>query len=363
MIMLILAARILRTYPLSLADSKGRKGFVFVNLLLIPAFLTNTGNLLFFVSTLMIYAWANRDKVRFMIRFTTPFAGFYVLYYLVFLVLVPFIAFKVSGETTPFGQLHQNLARRNSSYPNITSLLKNLQAVNGYFLPWISWGLLVCALIRLIKHERVILAWVSLYALAWSFYFTSMTYQYFILLFILLLPFAIQFLYRSLGRPATITACLIIALLAGGWNYVVFIQPYGKADPAFPEYLLRIGYAHVGRNFNRTEPFYRLARDLDTVLDRDGRFVHDISGCFANFYYNDRKPARFHSKYAGPLRKNNLVRTKPGEQEEYHLAGDFSGEIQAVVTRKNIADARIKRRITYPRSEIKLYILHDRRGI
>jgi hypothetical protein len=191
--------------------------------------------------------------------------------------------------------------------------------------------------------------WISLFILAWSFYFTDQTHQYFLLVFIAILPFGIKLLHDKLGTRTLI----LFSTLAGAfiliWNYLIFIKPYGSADINYPLSLLRYGDALVDRVHNIKEPYRKIGDDIDHILRENQYYIHDIYGCFDMFYFPSIKYAGKFGSEKYPYRYDSL-------QECFQVIGDYSG-VQVVVTAKRICSQNFQRLITYPKSIIKLYLL------
>lgn len=351
--MLIHSVRLLRSNSLDIQTPSGEKTFTLVHIFVAVAFLINTGNILFFVSTLLVYFIHNSRRLHALVRLSWPFILFYGLYYAFFLIVIPYVGAEFLNLTVPFGQLNQNLTRAEWSYLNYTSFLDNIKGINGYFIPYVSWVVLICALSYLIRYERVIAIWISIFVAAWSFYITSGTHQYFLLVFITIFPFGVKFICDKLGAKRFVILSIVIGIAISSWNYQLFIKPYGTNDPNYPTSLLIWGHATISRVHNISQPFDELANDIDELLTENKFFVHDISGSFTIFYYPSTK-----QKYAGQFGSDKY-------QYEYHLARDCYNtvgrfdDVSVIVTFKHLCPEQVEKHITYPKSNINLYLLND----
>lgn len=250
--MLIKALRLLREASLDLGAAAERRRLRRVLACLTVAFLINPGNLLLLAATAGLYLWANRRRVGVVIRCATPFLLFFLLYYAYFFLAFPLYAHLVQGAPWPNGQLAHHLMRASGSGPNLSALAENLQTVNAYFLPYLSWLLLLAAGWHLWRHQRRLLLWWLPYALVWSLWMQGDTGQYFLLMFIALLPYGLAGLRQWLRGRAAVASVAAVALLVGGWNYLLFI----RLEPGYTlaRRLCTWGLARVERRHNYLKP-------------------------------------------------------------------------------------------------------------
>ena len=327
---LLLGVRLLRNHTLDLATAEGRKACIQVNLLVIAAFLTNTGCVLFFVSTGLVYLIYNLRRFWQVVKAFVPFVAFYALYYFVNFVAVPYIAETYFNVTTPFGQLSQNAARAGMSYLNITSLMENLQGINGYFLPYVAWIVLACAIYYLVRHEWTIALWLSVYAVGWSFILTGGSHQYFLLVFIVMVPFCVKFIHDRVGLRALYGGTVILVLLMALWNYQIFLKPYGSDDPQYPHALIKAGNVTLGRVHNISEPYEQIGADIDRLLTGNDTFIHDVSGSFTMFYYPS-------TRYAGQFGSAAYPYDYDQSGDCYRVEEDYE-DVAIIVTIRELCD-------------------------
>lgn len=347
--MLILCIRLLRTTTFDLQDDTELRKFHKINLYLIVVFLINTGNILFVAMAGLFYLWKNRTRFRLLVLRYIPFGAFYTLYYGLFLVVVPRVCPKLFGFPSRFGQLHQNLVRAEQSHLNYDSFVSNLQGLNAYFFPFLGWGVLLCALYYLLTREKFILLWIIPFLAAWSFYFAPNSQQYFILVFICILPFGVQFIYSKLGARPLIFGSLLLGLLLGVWNYTMFIKEY--EDTTYPHDYFELGYAKAERVHNIVQPYDTIGQDIDALLSEDGGFIHDISGCFTMFYYDD-------TRYMGQFGSENFPTEYDALNACYALPSDLDSKIKIIVTTKPLCPETFQEKKRYKNSEIMLFLVN-----
>jgi hypothetical protein len=347
--MLLLCVRLLRNNPLDLRTPEGRKACALVNTLVTVAFLINTGNILFSLSTGLLYFLFNYRNIPALIKAFAPFVLFYLLYYFIYMVVVPYVAATYYNETASFGQAGHGVGRLAQSYLNVTSFVENLQGINAYFFPYVSWLFLLCGAYYLVRHEWIIAFWLSIFAGVWSFYLTTLTAQYFLLVFIVIVPFALKFIYDRLGLRPFLVSMGVLVLFIALWNWQIFIRVYGSDDPDYPHRLLALGSADVSRLHNIEEPFAQVAADIEARLGAGESFVHDLAGSFTLYYYRSERYAGTFGSVSYPYRYH------PTEDCAIPQAG-FE-QVRIVVTAKELCQEVVQERIAYPNSIIKLFVL------
>lgn len=368
-VVLLHCVRLLRSKSTDLQTSEGTRVFLLVNSLVIVAFLTNTGCILFFVSTGLVYFVRNSRHIGRLVKLFAPFVAFYALYYFVYFVAIPTVAASYFDPTTAiqeygvmdFGQLQQSVWRARGSHLNYSSFKENLRGINAHFFPYVSWAFLCFATYYLIRYEPLIALWLSLYTLAWSFYFSLVTNQYFLLVFIVMVPFAVAFISKKVGGRLFAVSMVILAILMAFWNYQMFLRPYGSDDPNFPAWLIAAGKA-TGRMQNIKEPYDQIASDIDSLLIDGKYFVHDLPGSFTIFYYPS-------GRYAGRLGIESNCPNCPyryvyDQGERCYRIGDGFDDVGIIVSDKEFcpqADSGVRMARTYPNSKIRLFRLSSPR--
>ena len=345
--MLLLCSMKLTRANFDLKLATERRDYRWIHAFLIICFLTNTGTILFFATTTLLYFVKNPKDFWLQFRVTLPFGAFYVLYYLFFLVAVPHIVEIKTGAVEPLGQLYQNLSRKAFTTLNYASLIDNLKGINAYILPFVSWAMFIAALYSMMKYKWELLLWLSLYTLFWSFVMTNLTHQYFIIVFIVITPFFVKFLFDSLGYKYASAVLLLLSLLVFGWNYTLFIKKYqGENDPLYPKRVQSLMYTSISRQHNIERPYRQLGRDIDQRLKGSNTlFQHNISGAFTSFYFTDSLYSN--SRYAG----------SPDVQQpsQCPCLVPSSADISLIVSEDSVCEGIVRNVINYPNTRIKLY--------
>jgi hypothetical protein len=354
---LIAAIRVLRRGPLELSTAVGRRAHHLVQACVAVAFLINTGAVLFFGATvlLLLLPETNRRQPGLLLRALWPWAVFYTAYYLLFFVLAPLAAARLLGIEGPFGQLAQNLGRGGQSGLNLVSLRENLMGLNAYVLPLLGWVLLLCAMVDLLRRERAVALWLAPFALAWSFWFVGGSQQYFLWVFVCLLPFGVRLLAQRLPGWAFVSALLITLLLMAGWNWVIFLRPHGSAETATIDQWLETTWSRAERRHNLVEPYAELGADLDQRLGDGERFRFDGSASFVKFYFKDDPVALYHSAYDG-----SLLGEQPAALDAVRgclLPSPAWEAVVAAVTADNLCPEHVEETLGYPGSTLRLHLL------
>jgi hypothetical protein len=283
-----------------------------------------------------------------------PHLVFFAAYYGWFLGAFPLLAHHLLGEPYPSGQLAQNLVRSAASGPNLGSLAENLQGLNAYLFPVLGWGLAGLAAWELAGRERRA-AWIlGPFALAWSFYLSGNSQQYFLLAALAALPFGVRALDRLLPPRALAWAAGALAALFLGWSVLLFQIPYRPAD--YPERLLESTWSLAQRRHNVMEPYRAVCRDLRSLLGPGQAFVHDLEGAFSTYYCTDRAPGREHSRRAGMLGSGRFALARDARRGCWRPRGGWPREVGAVVTKRELCPSAWRAHREYPGSEIRLYL-------
>jgi hypothetical protein len=356
--MLILAMRTLRVASLNLADAVEIRNLLRVNLCLIVAFLINTGNILFFAMTALLYGWANRNRWRALIKPFAPIVYFYVLYYAYFIGFVSRYSVSVAGANKPQGQISQNAGRWAQAHLNVTSLLENLQTLNGHYVPYLAWVFFACAAAYLIKKELRVAIWLVPFVLAWSFFLIGNTGQYFILASVCGVPFAVAWLNEHLPHRAFTTVLIVLIATMASWNGIMFVKPYRQTD--YPERILEWGYARRGYHHNVVLPWRRISADATRRLGEDGRFVDNVDGAFSLFYCKDDPRDFAHSRRAGRLGDISFPTSYDVQRRCLRIMFDPAiTRVRTVVTEQDLCASDNVEKTSYPGSRVKVYVLRS----
>jgi hypothetical protein len=348
---LVQCIRLLRRSSLDLTERDERRRFLVINGWLALAFLTNTGTILFAATTLAMYGWRNRRVPAVAARAFAPVIGFYAIYHLYFFVVVQLVGERFFGKKGVFGQLQHLYERAGGSSPNIRDFLNGLQAVNGHFLPFVGWGLLAASLAYLVRNERRVLLWLAPFWLVWAFYMRLDTTQYFVLPVIATIPFGVQWIVTHLRR-AGLVALAAAAVGFAAWNLALFVKSY--SETSYPDGVLTATYSRVVFQENLYEPYARIARDLNGILVRDDRWIHDLSGGLSEFYSNPDRSGFVDPRFAGRVGSAAFPTRFDAAARCYRLRAPG---IRVAVTRRPLCPAEVERTIRYPGSAIRLYVL------
>jgi hypothetical protein len=290
------------------------------------------------------------ESLRSYVRVSTPFAGFYLIYYAVFLG-VPAYVVRGGLYPEPFGQLHQNAGRWVSAHLNVASLAQNLQALNWYFLPFVSWLLLISGMFSQARRSPQIFVLLAPYALLFSFFIYGNTPQHFFAYFTWLAPFGIAVTFNTLARAGRCSAIVVFAILTlavAGWTYVGHVRRY--TAEGYPERLLHATWgATLWRN-NVVRPLDAISRDLQAVLGPDDRFIVLSDGALPLYYFPDQRYLSL-----PPLASDrDPVTQRPCTS----LVGppDQRGRVRAAVswTDQSFCSDEIERVLRYPGSDLKV---------
>jgi len=359
-VMWLLCIRRLRRATLDLTDRQEVRTLRLVGFFLIVALLINPGSLLMLAMALLIYAHANRRRLHLVVRAAWPILLFLALYYGYFFAFVPWHAHAIAGADGIVGQLGHHLGRAGGARVNSESFLENMRGLNGHYFPYLAWVFFAGAAYWLARVERRILVWLTPFVLVWSFWFRGNTHQYMILASICLVPYGVAFLLETLSRRTFSAVVGTLAAAFALWNFVLFVRPYGATE--YPERPWCIGFATRGYPHNIIEPYREIGLLLDSLLGPGERFVDDIDGSFAMFYYNDSRDNYQHSRRAGTLGSGAFPLVYDEQRAGYRLAFDVSSGVRAVVTRRELVGVGVWKRIQLPGSRICVYVLDTEPG-
>jgi hypothetical protein len=173
-----------------------------------------------------------------------------------------------------------------------------------------------------------------------------------LLVFVVIVPFGVKFLYDLLGRRALIVGTVILAILMALWNYQIYLKPYGSDDPLYPTSLIALGNAGVSRVHNITEPYEKIGEDIDELLGEGETFVHDLAGSFTMYYYRS-------ASYAGQFGSTSYPYELDSAENCYRRGKGFEN-VRIIVTMKEICTSEVQEHLTYPDSKIHLFVLKAR---
>jgi 4-amino-4-deoxy-L-arabinose transferase-like glycosyltransferase len=329
------------------------KDYLLINLLIFTAFLINTGVATVFAGCVLWHLVGNRRQGLKVLAFILSPGLLYALYYLYFFVFVPFAIGDFDGTFVVYGQLKQTLYRSGGAHLNYESFFNNLKELNAYYLPFVSWILLICSLVQLFLRKRPEFIAFSLYALIWSFYLANSTGQYFLLFYTALVPFGIWCLHERLKGKRLIYLTVGLCVLMMVWNYFLFLKPY--KPQTYPKWLIDTAWAKTTRRHNIRRPYRQMGRDLDQVLSKDGKFLHDLSGCFTAYYYTDSGPSYPHSKFAGALGRGQNDTVYDEDRGCYIWRPMAGSKVQAIVSQKKLCDDQVRLVKEYELTGIRLY--------
>jgi hypothetical protein len=295
---LLAAARLLYGASLDLAAPDERRRLHRVNAWLALAFLANTGAILFFGGTLVAYLNRNLRQPLAVLRSFAPALAFYGAYVLTLGQLAPRALSEYYNAPVKSGQSAHGRSRLESVSPGLDSFLANLQVLNAYLLPFVSWALVILGVAFLARRAPRILLVVAPFALVWSFLLVGATEQYLLLVAIVLVPFGIAAAASLFPHAATRTlfALTIAAMLA--WTVVLFLVPYRELE--YPSVFEHV-YARSDRPPNLVEPYDEIRRDVDRLLQPGERYLARDAGSLPEFYLKTDLTAVLDSRFAGFL--------------------------------------------------------------
>ncbi len=359
---LLLIHLLVTSFEWDIHSSQARKRYLLGGLYCVIGFLWFTSLLPVCVCYHGMYGYAvfRKKKVRKHFKtylfLTLPFVGFYLAYYAVFFGWPAYLV-SVGEYSKPFGQLHQNLIRGNSSHFNSVSMSQNLRALNWYVLPFFSWILLFAGLIYQMRYYPKIFGVLIGYGALWSFYLYGNTAQHFFSYFCWLFPFGVA----AFGKAATHWNRKIIALLpgiflvsTGLWSYYTHIRTY--TSETYPkQWISKVwGMALWQNNIHR--PMESMAQELGTLLRPDEQFIVVSDGAFPLYYFRDERY----------IREVNISRMEVRREEEseclylpviirqkYHIRAAVSFTHQ-IFCRENVEDI-----LRYKESDLQITIFSE----
>lgn len=288
---MLLLLHLVREPSLQLTDRSKSRRYVIGGLYCAAAFLWFTSAIVVAFSYHTLYAYhafaaRSAERTKRYILLTAPFVLFYFAYYALFIGL-PMYLYVTGRAHAPFGQYYENFVRASGGHINTTSLMENLQGLNGYFFPFVSWGLLIAGVFYCAWRNRLVF-WVTLaYGLVFSFYLRENTSNHFLAYFSWTLPWAVAALdrvRRSLPGRGSYVLPGLVALVAT-WTLVVHVWRYSEVS--YPASLLRATYSTVVWQNNVDRPMVPIARDLRAILGPNDRFIVLTDGALHIYYFRD----------------------------------------------------------------------------
>lgn len=295
MVIMILIYMLVRYPSFSLRTPAERKRYVLGGIYCTLAFLWFTSAIVVALPYHLIFGYyaasgesRGSGQGNWYLALTAPFVAYYVTYYAMFLG-VPAYMYRHGLVESPFGQLYQNLYRASSAHLNASSFLENLQGINGYFFPYLSWVLILIGSLYLFRRHRGVSLIISLYGLLFSFWISGNTIQHFLAYFSWVLPFGVCALaaWNGLPRPASILAGIAITLVVLSWSAWIHIVRY--TDDTYPNRILSYTFSRIQWKNNVVRPYDEIARDLRASLSPQDRFIVLSDGAFPLFYFRDRR--------------------------------------------------------------------------
>ncbi|MCH8514226.1 MAG: hypothetical protein LAT83_21590 [Kiritimatiellae bacterium] len=244
---------------------------------LFVAYLINSGAILFSGGLGLALVSANRKRLPSLALNLVPIAAVYVLYWYLFLVFP-----EMSG------QLLQTRARAGMSGLSVSPFLENLMGWNAYGLPFLFNAIWMMGLYRALKRKQPLVWIVSPFVLAWSFYLSGQSHQYFLLGTLPLIPFGVAQVLAALKRKQfpTLAFAVPFVMLTLIWNLYLFQWPYparkGDLGTARPPLRFFLGYA--GRYHNARHDWRGIAQTLKQELQPGETYALDFGGAFQDFY-------------------------------------------------------------------------------
>jgi hypothetical protein len=276
---------------------------------------------------------------------------YYLIYNAIFLG-IPAYDYYVFG-IPPYGQFSQNLGRASEARLNIDSLLTNLQVMNWFVFPFISWVILGMGIFYQYKKYFNLFLITFPYALIWCFYIVLNTGHHFLAYFCWLAPFSFAFIDQLMQRwPRKIPAIVWVSFLSlvMVWTYTIHIHIYSY--DAYPRYLLPVVYGETtGWINNIYKPYRKIAKNLNEILGPNSTVISLVDGAVGLFYYPEREPS-------API---NFDILQGSNGQCLSLKNDTLKQykIRAVISfvEQNICSDIVEQVIKYPGSNVQLTII------
>lgn len=287
-------------------------------------------------------------------RLSAPFAAFYVLYYAIFLGVPAYIVHQ-GLHSVPFGQFRHNVSRWTFAHPNWTSLTHNLRALNWYFLPFVSWALLIAGIGFQARYFPLVFAMLLPYAGLFSFYIFRDTPQHFFAYFSWIVPFAVAAAFSALTPARRNWAIALFAVLTGAvatWTYTGHIRRY--TAESYPAALVSAVWGETLWRNNVVRPVHAIAADLEASLQPDDRFIVLSDGALPLYYFPDNRYLNSPPIVSDrdPTTHRACLRLTRRE--------DQCPTVRAAVswTEQDFCSDQVETVLRYPGSDLKVMLLH-----
>jgi hypothetical protein len=318
------------------------------------AFLANTGAILLAVGTFLACLQSNLHRRSAILRAFAPVVAFYGAYFALFGYIAPWALSEYYDGPVGSGQATHGRSRLEAISPNIDSFLANLQGLNAYFLPFVSWSLVVLGVAYLIGRCPRILVFMTPFAFAWSFLLIGDTDQYFLLVAVTLIPFSIAAVVALVPRVAagTLLAVATVALFA--WTIALFLLPYRETEyPTIFEHV----YARAGRPPNVVEPYDEVRRDVDRLLQARQQYLARDEGSLPQFYLKADLTSEVDARFAGFLGSGRYPIRFDADRACYRLAFAARAEVRLAITKLALCRDDAVAAARYDGSRLLVYLL------
>jgi len=351
-IMLMAILSILESQKFDLNDSSGKEVFKYLSLLSLGIFLINQNGIVFAGSVALVFLFHNKPAL--VIKESAPYLTLYAIYYSIVFVLIPHVAYEFYGYDRNFGQLWQYEARYTSAGLNIESFIENLKGINAYFLPLFSWAISFLAIREMLLRHKNSLLFFAPFVLVWSFYMQGHSAQYYLMFFIVTLPYAVFYIYNKVKNPKVFYVLgFSLSLLVISWNYVFFIKKYTDNQIHDLKELEQKWFSFVSRRHNIFYPYDEISDFLNERSSQ--KFIHDMSLSFSRYYHNDKDYSnQHHSNYLGMLGSDKFLLTYDDKGKCYRVG--FSAEGVILITEKELCEDGIAKVKDFDGSNIKVYV-------
>ena len=270
----------------------------------------------------------------------------YVIYAGVFFG-IPWLAVKYSVIDEPIGMLAHHIQRGHMSGLNVHAFIANAKAINGYFLPFFSWYILIIAISHIYARDRKLLLFIGPQAVIFSFLLKGNTDQHFAYFFIWTVPFGIAAIHNY--KNARLAKKLLPFFLVGVaiWTAVFHISRY--SEDAYPSKFLRTMHSEYSRPPNIRRPINSIVATLKHDLRPGDKITGlGIDGSIPMYYFEDD------AWVATPL-------TWKGKEliceEDFDNSGDRDIRMVLLGGGNDVCEAIVGKRWIYDESSISVVIL------
>jgi hypothetical protein len=260
---------------------------------------------------------------------------------------IPWVAAKYSLVDGAIGMLAHHIQRGHMTGLNVHSFVLNAKAINGYFLPFFSWYILIIAIGHIYARNRKLLLFIGSQAVIFSFLLRGNTDQHFAYFFIWTVPFGIAALHNY--KNARLEKRLLPFFLVGVviWTAVFHIQRY--SEDAYPLKLLETVHSDYSRPPNIRRPINSIVATLRHNLrpgDKITRF--GIDGAISMYYFEDDAWVTTPLTWKG---KKIIC------EEDFDNSGDRDIRMVVLGGGNDVCEAIVGKRWAYGESSISVVIL------